>query len=382
MILSRQQCVHLFLDFNQKLNASILLHSSRAISLLGKASIANSFVLPKRWYVFRVTPISTAELQKIQSIISHFINIKVFPKLNWQTTSAPKKLGRLGAFDPSVQQQTLFTYKTSLDPTISTFPTSGISLPFSTLSTAAMLIRSMDAIPRQFHLFEPNLIERLLLPILVILSKSTAPSQFKLPQKLKSTKVERFFQYYPEGHYLSQKAIADVAPSLKVINHKLYKALERQLDRIEDFFYECFFPTNLSLSSPAHSAQLSLLQNPSRSGFCAICNDQPDSAAHFFFTCPQSSVFWDKLIQEFLWPTNIASIIASICSLNFSSLRPNTTYQEISSIAIIIIALSEIWKAHWRYIFDSQPFHSDTILTNTKFAIIKRINKDSSLDSL
>jgi hypothetical protein len=107
MILSRQQCVHFFLDFNQKLNASILLHSSRTISLLGKASIANSLVLSKCWYVFRVTLISTAEFQKIQSIISHFINIKVFPKLNWQTTSAPKKLGRLGAFDPSVQQQTL-----------------------------------------------------------------------------------------------------------------------------------------------------------------------------------------------------------------------------------------------------------------------------------
>ncbi|KAG1252718.1 hypothetical protein G6F68_011659 [Rhizopus microsporus] len=115
-------------------------------------------------------------------------------------------------------------------------------------------------------------------------------------------------------------------------------------------------------------------------GFCAICNDQPDSTAHFF-TCPQSPVFWDKPIQEYLWPTKIVSITASIYSLNFSSLRPNTTYQETSSIAIIIIALSEIWKAYRRCIFDSQPFHSDTILINTKFAIIKRIN-DFSFDSL
>jgi hypothetical protein len=131
---------------------------------------------------------------------------------------------------------------------------------FNNLIALLRSIYCCYAIPRQFHLFEPNPIERLLLPIPAILSKSTAPSQFKLPQKLKSTKVERLFQCHPEGHYLSQKAIADAAPSLKVINRKLYKALERQLDRIEDFFYECFFPTNLSPSSPAHSALIRISQ--------------------------------------------------------------------------------------------------------------------------
>ncbi|KAG1136960.1 hypothetical protein G6F37_008053 [Rhizopus arrhizus] len=102
----------------------------------------------------------------------------------------------------------------------------------------------------------PNPIEYLLLPIPAILSKSTAPSQFKLPQKLKSAKVEELFHYHPEGHYLSQKAIADVDPSLKVVSSKLYNTLERQLVRIEDFFHECFFLTNLSLSSPAHLAHI------------------------------------------------------------------------------------------------------------------------------
>jgi hypothetical protein len=114
----------------------------------------------------------------------------------------------------------------------------------------------MDAIPRQFHLSKPNPIEYLLLPIPAILSKSTAPSQFKLPQKLKSAKVEELFHYHPEGHYLSQKDIADVDPSLKVVSGKLYNTLERQLVRIEDFFHECFFLTNLSLSSPAHLAHI------------------------------------------------------------------------------------------------------------------------------
>lgn len=252
---------------------------------------------------------------------------------------------------------------------------------------------------------------------------------------MKSAKVEELFHYHPESHYLSQKDIADVDPSLKVVSGKLYNTLECQLVRIEDFFHECFFLTNLSLSSPTHLAHIRTNQlnfhsintcldlgvpiaadgictttnqfrmavqftfapspinsnlwkqfwelalafvqqniiyriiykkiphkqllhriHPSQhlNGFCAICNDQPDSTAHFF-TCPQSPVFWDKPIQEYLWPTKIVSITASIYSLNFSSLRPNTTYQETSSTAIIIIVLSEIWKAHWRYIFDSQP---------------------------
>jgi hypothetical protein len=96
------------------------------------------------WYVFRVTPISTAELKKIQSIISHFINVKIFPKLNWQTISVSKKLRALASltlvfnnklwyfvgwtqFFLIVPAPVLFivisklTHKTSFDPTISTF---------------------------------------------------------------------------------------------------------------------------------------------------------------------------------------------------------------------------------------------------------------------
>ncbi|KAG1468931.1 hypothetical protein G6F56_003553 [Rhizopus delemar] len=282
MILSRQQRVNFFSEFIQKLHATLSIHSSRSISLLGKATIANSLVLSKCWYVLRVTPVSTAELKQIQSVISNFINIKIFPKLSWQTISASKKLGGLGVLDPSIQQQALiFRW---LDPILFNrdctcsihqyiaahlqnklrshnlnvpllFPTSRTSTNFSTLSTADMLIRSMDAIPRRFSLSEPNPIECLLLPLPAVLYNPTS-SSFKLPQKLKTVKVEELHQYHPEGHYLSQKSIAEVTPSLRIVTRKLHKAIERQLIRIEDFFYECFFQTTLTLSSPVHLAHI------------------------------------------------------------------------------------------------------------------------------
>lgn len=489
MILSRQQRVNFFSEFIQKLHATLSIHSSRSISLLGKATIANSLVLSKCWYVLRVTPVSTAELKQIQSVISNFINIKIFPKLSWQTISASKKLGGLGVLDPSIQQQALiFRW---LDPILFNrdctcsihqyiaahlqnklrshnlnvpllFPTSRTSTNFSTLSTADMLIRSMDAIPRRFSLSEPNPIECLLLPLPAVLYNPTS-SSFKLPQKLKTVKVEELYQYHPEGHYLSQKSIAEVTPSLRIVTRKLHKAIERQLIRIEDFFYECFFQTTLTLSSPVHLAHIRSNQlnfrsfksqldlgvpidtedlctttkqfrmavqsnfAPSRikstlwqrfwklaltfvqrniiyriiynkiphkqllhrihpsqhpDSFCVICGTHTDSTDHFFFSCPQSITFWNALIQEFLWPTAITAIISATHSLDFSSLRSATPYKKSSPAIIIIIALSEIWKSHWRFVFDSQPFTPDTVLTNTKYAILKRINEDSVLDSL
>jgi hypothetical protein len=127
-------------------------------------------------------------------------------------------------------------------------------------------------------------------------------------------------------------------------------------------------PTRLLLSS--------LVPNRFPSSDCCLCS-APESKFHFFFACPLKATFWDLLIREFLWPgTSIDQISTCLQRLNFASLSllPDSPAQ---APVLIIVALSELWKAHWRLVFDNKPFSPAAVLSSTIFSLERRKAEDS-----
>ncbi|KAI9247041.1 hypothetical protein BY458DRAFT_494659 [Sporodiniella umbellata] len=214
--------------------------------------------------------------------------------------------------------------------------------------------------------------------------------------------VSELFRYHPDGHFLSRKPLTDVSAPLRLVASKLFRAMDRNHVAIQDFFYNCFFQTARSLSNPNHcmhirTQQLGFLsfkktlklvgpvdlndstkaysQTPSVSKeirfsiryinasytcssrsvlptkytteLCSECLIEPDSSEHLFFNCHLCVTYWEAFIQESLWPTPLTTIQISAKNLTLSKINISSTYsQNIDSQTLIIIALSDIWKAH------------------------------------
>ncbi|KAI8334555.1 hypothetical protein BD560DRAFT_414440, partial [Blakeslea trispora] len=100
---------------------------------------------------------------------------------------------------------------------------------------------------------------------------------------------------------------------------------------------------------------------------------------HFFFRCPPKFLFWNHLIREFLWPdTTIDLIFSALSTLNFSNIRclPSS---RVEADYLLIIALSEVWRAHWLFIFNDTAFVYTAVLQQTRWQIECHLSERSFL---
>ncbi|KAI7887773.1 uncharacterized protein EV154DRAFT_391900, partial [Mucor mucedo] len=92
------------------------------------------------------------------------------------------------------------------------------------------------------------------------------------------------------------------------------------------------------------------------SSTCIICNDAPKSTFHMLFFCPIKYSAWQAIILEFLWPTyTVQNNLTALQKLDFN-LVSHSHKDGIKSSMVILITLSQIWKSHFRSIFDGLPF--------------------------
>ncbi|KAI9252081.1 hypothetical protein BY458DRAFT_582703 [Sporodiniella umbellata] len=258
------------------LKTVLITHSRKNISLLGRATMANSLILSKCWCFFRVTPFPLSVIQKIRALISGFVN-NVFPKLKREILAAPKKSGGLNILDPGMQQkplgfrwvepilfkrrETAKVYQYVVLHLQNVLKSDNLNIPFlfpaarrslfCPLTSVQMILRAVDLMPRSFHNSEPNPLECLMLPLPAILgSRKIGP--FKLSTKLRNAQVSELFRYHPDGHFLSRKPLTDVSTPLRLVANKFFRAMDRNHVAIQDFFYNCFFQTASSLSNPDH----------------------------------------------------------------------------------------------------------------------------------
>ncbi|OAC98760.1 hypothetical protein MUCCIDRAFT_115001 [Mucor lusitanicus CBS 277.49] len=112
------------------------------------------------------------------------------------------------------------------------------------------------------------------------------------------------------------------------------------------------------------------------SPLCPVCLSVEDSPSHLLFYCPSKERVWQGVIFEFLWPTTtIHDVEEALRFLDFS----NIWYCQLKGIKpsrILIIAISQLWLAHMRFIYDSTPIDHTAILASIRNNVRQNIEED------
>ncbi|EPB81367.1 hypothetical protein HMPREF1544_11916 [Mucor circinelloides 1006PhL] len=468
-----------------KLKKTLQPHASRSISVLGKATIVNTLLLSKCWYIFRVLPLTQKDLQQITSVAIQFLKKGIFPVIPWRIWTLPRSQGGLGILDVHLQYAAL--YFRWVSPLLQLYSPSSTDNPllimlsyhinnhnrsshhqFPLLFPVArqqftkkrrvlsldVMYRSIDMLPRNYDRVEINLPTGLTLPISAVIYPSPQ-SIIKLPRRARTMTVADVFQVHPTHHFLHWKSPSD--PSLAVWQRaprQLLQGIASGTYRLQPFFLPLCSPSAIPPPSPpsapscrpfvacltvdnglvltsngvssksfreacftAHevpshltsikssawnffwSLTLTMVQRnvvyrflhkciPHQSllhrmfpavhvsPLCAVCSTVDDSIDHFLFYCPSKSEVWQGLILEFLWPTvTINDIRHSLLTLDFYNIRYSQR-PRASSHHIVIIAMANIWKAHYRLIFDQVSFAPAAVLNSIRIDIQKMIDED------
>jgi hypothetical protein len=496
LLQSTKQRLQFQTKFINKLRAAITPHSIRSISVLGKATVLNTLILSKCWYILRVTAVTAQFLKDLDSIVYSFVSRGITPGIKKEVIYARREVGGLGVISPWVQQHAL--YYRWLKPILFFDPSAAplgtvhsllqahlqnvlqssdldISLLFPTgrtyvtagkmVSTISTILQTMDGIPRKpISTMVANPMQCLTLPLPAVLPPPSRPKDqngFRLAARLKTIMVDDILCYKPVGHYVDWRPLHEIAKPLRYGAQQLTKALYEGRVKFHAFFLKCFIPTPLNYHNPqdlevilqqhqfrtfkdnlmispatlndtnctstyrqawieAHNFRpylempihkkswidfwkmsLTFVQrnviyriilnkipcnynlkqtikarDSSVNSSCLFCPNQIDTIKHFFFTCSKKRPFWDNLIQEFLWPTpSIDSIVYAIYTLDFSYIKPKAEYSKLGSQVLIILALAEIWKSHWRFIFDKQPILHSVVLKAFKTSYNYRLQQ-------
>lgn len=91
-----------------KIRTSCQLHSSRNLTIRGRATVLNSLILSKLWHALRLVTFTSSELGTIQSIISSFVNRHVkLARISFDTLTLFRSQGGLKLLDPTRQTSAL-----------------------------------------------------------------------------------------------------------------------------------------------------------------------------------------------------------------------------------------------------------------------------------
>lgn len=227
MIQSTQQRRNYMGSVISKLKATANLHLSRSLSVVGKATILNSLLLSKCWYLLRVTPLTKQDLSQITSVAIQFCRSNIFPVIPWSVWTTPKQMGGLGVLDPKAQYHTLFLrWTTPLltddDPNhqltqmlkihirnrhstqhhhipllLPTMRPTGLTK--DRINTLDIIYATIDCIPRNFESTPLNHATALILPLQAIFQPP------KIPKKASKLLVSDLFSYSPVLHCLHWK---------------------------------------------------------------------------------------------------------------------------------------------------------------------------------
>ncbi|KAI8638155.1 hypothetical protein BD408DRAFT_352395 [Parasitella parasitica] len=118
------------------------------------------------------------------------------------------------------------------------------------------------------------------------------------------------------------------------------------------------------------------------SDICVVCSSASDTLDHFLFRCPNKALVWQGIIFEFLWPTvTIEDICHSILSFNFYNTRYSQKPRAPSHL-IVMITLANIWRAHYRFVFNQKAFETAAVLNSIRLDISKMIDENQVHASL
>ncbi|KAK4519269.1 uncharacterized protein ATC70_009501 [Mucor velutinosus] len=242
LVQSRLQRVNFMGSLVTKIKIATQIHSTRSLSVVGRATVLNSLLLSKLWYILRVTPLTLADFKQLRSLAIQFLRKNIFPVIPWSVWTLPKEQGGLGVIDIQLQAsalyfrwlQPLLVYDQS---TIDAHPVSSllshhirnvnncqfhqIPLLFPSsrsqgllkqrTGTVDMIYRAVDYLPRSFGSARINTATAMALPLQAAVFVPPS-SSFVLPLRVKEMMVADVFQYDSRLNFVHWKDTRD--PSL------------------------------------------------------------------------------------------------------------------------------------------------------------------------
>jgi len=108
LVQSRLQRVNYMASLITKIKIATQIHSTRSLSVVGRATVLNSLLLSKLWYILRVTPSTLADFKQLRSLAIQFLRKNIFPVIPWKVWTHPKDQGGLGVIDIQLQASALY----------------------------------------------------------------------------------------------------------------------------------------------------------------------------------------------------------------------------------------------------------------------------------
>ncbi|KAI8047090.1 hypothetical protein BDF21DRAFT_485491, partial [Thamnidium elegans] len=136
---------------------------------------------------------------------------------------------------------------------------------------------------------------------------------------------------------------------------------------------------------PTKSILHRLFPDKAASHNCLLCLSNAmseETADHSLFICPPKKPIRFNIFTSYIFstgtPSSISAFIPTILSLSlpthFERDSTITPLPELNTYQIFACTLLHIWRAHWRFAFDSAPFISANII----IAITKTLNQLNS----
>jgi hypothetical protein len=215
------------------------LHSTRSLSVVGRATVLNSLILSKLWYILRVTPLTLADFKQLRSLAIQFLKKNIFPVIPWKVWTLPKDQGGLGVIDIQIQASAL--YFRWLQPllgydqgTIDSHPVFSLlsyhirnvtncqyhQLPLlfpssrfqgllkQRTGTVDLLYRAMDYLPKSYGSARINTATAMVLPLQAAIYVPPS-STFVMPHRVKEMMVADVFQYDARLNFVHWKDTRD-----------------------------------------------------------------------------------------------------------------------------------------------------------------------------
>ena len=108
LVQSRIQRVNFMCSLVTKIKTATQIHSTRSLSVVGRATVLNSLILSKLWYILRVTPLTLSDLKLLRSLAIQFLRKNIFPVIPWKIWTLSKNCGGLGVVDIQIQASALY----------------------------------------------------------------------------------------------------------------------------------------------------------------------------------------------------------------------------------------------------------------------------------
>ncbi|KAI8144966.1 hypothetical protein BJV82DRAFT_512930, partial [Fennellomyces sp. T-0311] len=109
---------------------------------------------------------------------------------------------------------------------------------------------------------------------------------------------------------------------------------------------------------------------------CVHCQQPYEDVSHFFVFCPPKQRVWSIIARRCASDWSLSEVLTYISTLQY----PQRQHHPIPDLNISI-ALSTIWRHHWRRIFDHQPFQAGIVARTVQQKLLEALRQPEAIES-